>query len=352
MGKQIIRVAFIGGGKGCFDILNLLNTYTLVHLQPEIIGVADTNKDALGIRLAEQYNIPTTSNYQEFLKNRELDVIIELTGDDNVLDDIRFNKLESIKLIDHVGALFLWEIIAIQEEKLHLEKKVSDLDTMAAIGEISYRLTHELRNPLMIVGGLIRRMMTRIDLPHGIRKRLKHIASHVQHIEEVISDICDVVRPLQPHYQLTNMTEFLENWCKAAVTEARLVGVSVDVLVEEDLPTMYVDPSLLRQALWHILENSIDAMEGSGGDVSIRALLCWDNVLIEMRDSGAGFNDMTSTKAVQPFTSTREGRMGLGLTLCRQIIVDHGGDIEFISEKDGTTVIIEIPIKFENTPSE
>jgi signal transduction histidine kinase len=48
---------------------------------------------------------------------------------------------------------------------------------MAAIGEISYRLTHELRNPLMIVSGLVRRMMTRIDLPHGVRKRLKQITT-------------------------------------------------------------------------------------------------------------------------------------------------------------------------------
>lgn len=347
MEKQIINVAFIGGGKGCFDILNLLKTYTLVHLQPVIIGVADTNKDALGCRLAEKHAIPTISDYKEFLNNKELDVIIELTGDDEVLADIRRNKLESIKLIDHVGALFLWEIIAIQEEKLRLEKKVSDLDTMAAIGEISYRLTHELRNPLMIVGGLVRRMMTRIDMPHGIRKRLKHISNHVQHIEEVISDICDVVRPLQPHYQLTDMSEFLTTWCNAAITEARLVGISIDVMIEEDLPVMYIDPSLIRQAFWHILENSLDAMVDTGEDISIRALLCWDNVLIELRDSGTGLTDISPAKALHPFTTTRQGRMGLGLALCRQIIFDHGGHIEFISDNNGTTVIIEIPVKFE-----
>jgi len=268
-----------------------------------------------------------------------------------VLNDIHRNKLEKIKVLDHVGALFLWDIIAIQDEKIHLEKKVSDLDTMAAIGEIAYRLTHELRNPIMIIGGLVRRMMTRMDLPHKIRIRLKHMAAHVQHMEEVISDICDVVRPLQPHYTLTRMDEFLENWCNAARAEARLVGVVLNAKIDSDLPAIYIDPSLIRQALWHIVENSMDAMAETGGTINIKALLCWDTILIEISDSGSGFRDISVTTAMQPFISTKQGRMGLGLSLCRQIILDHGGDIEIINKKDdGATIIIEIPITFQNPP--
>jgi len=256
--------------------------------------------------------------------------------------------LESIKVLDHVGALFLWEIIAIQEEKLHLEKRVSDLDTMAAIGEISYRLTHEIRNPLMIIGGLVRRMMTRIDLPHGIRKRLKHIATHVQHIEDVISDICDVVRPLNPHFKLTDMSAFLHSWCNAVKVEARLVGVGVQVNIEEEMPSMYVDPSLIRQALWHILENSLDSMADKGGTITVKAILCWDHVQIELSDSGTGFDKISTSKAMEPFTSTRLGKMGLGLALCRQIIQGHDGDINILDQKGkGATVIIELPVKVE-----
>jgi signal transduction histidine kinase len=346
--KQVINVAFVGGGKGCFDILNQLKSYPPTHLIPHIIAVADINSDAIGCRHAERLGIPTTSDYRQFLHDKNIDLIIELTGNDDVLTDILRNKLESIKVLDHVGALFLWEIIAIQKEKLHLEKKVSDLDTMAAVGEISYRLTHEIRNPLMIIGGMVRRMMTRIDLPHGIRKRLKHISGHVQHIEEVISDICDVVRPLHPHYRLTDMNAFFESWCKAVKAEARMVGVAVNVKIEDILPTMYIDPSLMRQALWHILENSLDAMAESEGTINIKALLCWDDIHIELSDSGPGFGKLSTTKAMAPFISTRLGKMGLGLALCHQIVLGHGGDLEIIDQKDkGTTVIIRLPVKFK-----
>ena len=351
MNKQIIIVAFVGGGKGCYDILHHLKFYPPVHFKPQIIGVADPNIDAIGRTHARRLGIPTTSDYKPFLQNKTLDLIIELTGDDLVLADIHKNKLPSIKVLDHVGALFLWEIIAIQEEKLRLEKKVALLDTMAAIGEISYRMTHELRNPLMIIGGLVRRMMTRIDLPHGCRKKLKHISHHVQHIEELISDICDVVRPLNPQFILSDMKEFIGNWCNTVKTEAQLSGVTVDVEIDEELPDMYIDRSLMRQALWHIFENSLDAMIDIGGTIQIKALLCWDNIHIEFIDSGGGFKELSTSQAIQPFMSTKPGRMGLGLALCKQIIFDHGGDIQIVNEKKkGTSIIIKLPISLTQQP--
>jgi signal transduction histidine kinase len=351
MSKQIINVAFVGGGKGCYDILHHLKFYPPVHFKPHIIGVADPNTNAIGRVHARRLEIPTTADYRPFLQNKDLDLIIELTGDDRVLADIHNNKLASIKVLDHVGALFLWEIIAIQEEKLHLEKKVSHLDTMAAIGEISYRMTHELRNPLMIIGGLVRRMMTRIDLPHGSRKMLKHISHHVQRIEELISDICDVVRPLKPQFNLINMAEFIGSWCKGVKTEARLSGVAVEIEMDEEMPAMYIDRSLMRQALWHIFENSLDAMIDTGGTIKIKALLCWDNIHIEFIDSGGGFRELSTSQAIQPFMTTKPGRMGLGLALCRQIIFDHGGDLEIVNEKNkGTSVIIKLPITLTQPP--
>ena len=346
MNRQVINVAFIGGGKGCYDILLHLQSYPPVHFKPQIIGVADIRKEAIGRSHAESLGIPTFSEYKPFLQNKHLDLIIELTGNDDVLADIINNKLPGIKVLDHVGALFLWEIIAIQEEKIRLEKKVSHLDTMAAIGEISYRMTHELRNPLMIIGGLVRRMMTRVDLPHGCRKKLKHVSHHVQHIENLLSDICDVVRPLKPHFSLVSMGEFFKEWCKAVKTEAELAGIEFVTAIDEELPDMYIDRSLMRQALWHIFENSFDAMAGTGGKLTINVLLCWDNIHIQFIDTGRGFENLSNKEAVQPFISSKPGQMGLGLALCSQIILEHGGDMEILNRKQsGVTVIIKLPVK-------
>ncbi len=346
MSKQVINVAFVGGGKGCYDILHLLKVYPPVHFKPKIIGVADPNTDAIGRTHAHRLGIPTISDYKPFLQNNKLDLIIELTGNESVLADIHKNKLPRIKVLDHVGALFLWEIIAIQEEKIRLEKKVSHLNTMAAIGEISHRMTHELRNPLMIIGGLTRRLMIRDDLPHGTRKKLKTISQQVQHVEELVSDICDVSRPLKPEYNLTDMNKLLKNWCLSVRTEAQFMGVTVEFTLDEELPDMYIDRSLISQALWHIAENSLDALAYSGGTIKIKILLCWDNIHIELIDTGEGFQDISTTQAIQPFMTTKPGKMGLGLSLCRQVLLDHGGDMEIVNDKEiGVAVIIKLPIK-------
>jgi signal transduction histidine kinase len=343
-----VIVIFVGGGRGCYEILHLLHSYSPAKIKPRIVGVADPSPKAVGRRYAEQLGIPTSDSFHEYLVRDDLDLIIELTGQDEVLAEINRRKAPGIKVLDHLAALFLWEIIDIQEKKLHLEKRVSDLDTMAAIGEISYRLAHELRNPLLIVGGLVRRMMTRIDLPHGIRKRFKHIAGHVQHMENVLSDICDVIRPMRPSYKLTDMNAFFQSWCSTVRTEARFVGANVVYWLNDDLPTIFIDPLLIRQALWHILENSLDAIAEKGGTIYIEVQVCWDNISIQLSDSGEGFVCLPPGKAIQPFTTTKSGRMGLGLTLCRQIVLDHGGDMKFIEKSDGGhVVIIELPITFD-----
>jgi signal transduction histidine kinase len=341
-----VKVAFIGGGKGCYDILHLLRTYQMTHIKPSVLAVVDPDPQAVGRVYAEQRGIPVLDTYHDLLQRDDLDLIIEMTGRDEVLADINHGKKPGIKVMDHFSALFLWEIIDIQQDRLQLEKKVRELDTMAAIGEISYRLTHRLRNPLMITGGLIRRLMTRVDLPHNIRKRLKHASLHVGKMENVISDICDIVRPLHPHYVLTELSPFFESWCKAAKVEARMAGILFEYDIEERLPAMFVDPSLLRQALWHLIENSFDASVETGGTISLKVMLCWDDLFIRLTDMGSGFEDLPPARALQPFTSTKSGRMGLGLTLCQQIILNHDGTLELFEDaKGGAVVVITLPVR-------
>jgi len=168
----------------------------------------------------------------------------------------------------------------------------------------------------------------------------------------LISDICDVVRPLNPQFNLIDMNDFIGEWCKAVKTEARLSGVAVDIEIDDELPSMYIDRSLMRQAFWHIFENSLDAMIDSGGTITIKAILCWDNIHIEFMDTGKGFRELSTSQAVQPFMTTKPGKMGLGLSLCKQIIFDHGGDLKIVNEKNtGTSVIIELPITLTRPPT-
>jgi signal transduction histidine kinase len=108
----------------------------------------------------------------------------------------------------------------------------------------------------------------------------------------------------------------------------------------------------MRQAFWHIFENSLDAMIDTGGTITIKALLCWDNIHIEFIDTGNGVAELSTSQAMQPFMTTKSGRMGMGLALCKQIIFDHGGDLKIVNGKNkGTSIIIKLPITLTRPPT-
>ncbi len=346
--KQPVRTGIVGGGKGCYELLKLFLCYTPKNLEISIVGVADLRKDAIGREYAEQHGIPTFDRMEDLLQQPNIDLIIELTGSDAVLEEIFEKKSPDTKVLDHLGALFLWEIISIQEEKLNLEQRIALLDTMTAVGEMAFKLTHELRNPLMIAGGTIRRLMTRVDLPHKVRKKLKLVAESLQEMEEVLSDLCDVIRPLHPDFKLVDLNQFFRKFCNDAGIEARFAGCELICLVEDELPEVVIDPSLIRQALWHIVENCFEAAAKTGTMVQLRVVLCYDYILIRIDDEAGGLKDISPGEALSPFATTRPGRMGLGLSLCKQIVLEHGGELElWNNSRGGVTVSIKLPIRFE-----
>ena len=345
-----INVAFVGGGKGCYDILNLLLSYSPKGLLTHIIGVADSNPQAEGVVFARSQSIYTTNNYNEFLNSEGIDLIIELTGSEEVLHDLQVSKRPATKVLDHLGALFLWEIITIQKEKIELERRILDLDTMAGIGEMSYRLTHELRNPLMIVGGLSRRLMLAEDTSHLMRKRLEHVVGHVRHMEEVICNLCDVVRPLRPLYKLVDLGEFLEKWCHEVKVEARLVHIRVAYRLEKDLPSSFNDPDIFKQALWHLVENAMEAIHSSKGFIHVKAGIYGESLRLIIIDNGCGMESAALSQVMRPFSSTKTGRIGLGLVMCKQIINDHGGDLSIKSVvSGGTTATVTVPFYYSES---
>jgi len=116
-----LKVALIGGGKACADLLTLLVEERLPHLGLEILGVADPNPKAPGIRQARQLGIFTTSDFIQLYQLPGLNLIIELTGSTQVRERIIRTKPLKISSIDHRGARLLWDLIQIEAEKVQLQ---------------------------------------------------------------------------------------------------------------------------------------------------------------------------------------------------------------------------------------
>lgn len=125
-GYKELKVAIVGGSIGCKAIMDMIFAETLRQLHMEIIAVADINPEAPGYRYAQENGIYTTMDYRDLYKLKDLNMILELTGRDDIANEISRTKPEHVRLMDHVAARVFWDVFEIEEERLAEEEWVEE----------------------------------------------------------------------------------------------------------------------------------------------------------------------------------------------------------------------------------
>jgi PAS domain S-box-containing protein len=115
---KAVNVSIVGGGPGCKAIMDMIFAEKLSQLRMRLIGVACRNPDAMGYRYAQEQGIYTTKDYRDLFRLKDLHMIIELTGHENVANEISRTKPDHVMLMDHVGARLFWDVFQIEEDRL------------------------------------------------------------------------------------------------------------------------------------------------------------------------------------------------------------------------------------------
>jgi len=118
-------IAVVGGGRVCKAMLKIVMGRNF-HQKMAILGVADINDRAEGLVYAKKKGIFTTSNYKDFYNIKGLDLIIEITGDDTLLNEIKVTKPENIRLIDHHEAMSVWDFLQIEEQSVKSQRELRE----------------------------------------------------------------------------------------------------------------------------------------------------------------------------------------------------------------------------------
>ena len=124
---EILNVAIVGGGPGCKAIIDMIFAEKLSQLRMKLGGVACTNPKAVGYRYAQEMGIYTTREYRDLYKLKDLNMIIELTGRDEVANEISRTKPEHIQLMDHTAAHLFWDLFQVEEALRKSEEKYKTL---------------------------------------------------------------------------------------------------------------------------------------------------------------------------------------------------------------------------------
>ncbi|MFK7987039.1 MAG: nitrogen regulation protein NR(II) [Sandaracinaceae bacterium] len=230
------------------------------------------------------------------------------------------------------------ELRKTQEELVRQEQ-------LAAVGELSAVIAHEVRNPLAIIKNA-HSSLKRRTLSHADRTVLLEIVDEeVDRLGRLTRALLTYARPVTPHGRRIDLRELLHDSVDRAVQSAL---APVDVKLEDvALPLFEGDPELLAQALRNLIENGVLAMP-EGGRLMVRGRAHRvdgvDGVLLEIEDEGEGMDEDTLLKARDPFFTTRPAGTGLGLAIADKVIRSHGGTLTLTSEPgSGTLARITLP---------
>ncbi len=228
-----------------------------------------------------------------------------------------------------------------------LEKKYYESQKLAAIGQLSAGIAHEVRNPLSSIKMSLQILEKRLQPTGNDLKRFKIAQREVEHLEELVNDVLIYAKPGEPKRVPTDLRRTIENALEMVEKAVSDKNIAVVVEVEEELPHPVIDGVMLEQAFQNIFRNAIDAM-GEGGRlyVSARDLGADPHaVAVEIVDNGCGMDEETISHMFNPFFTQKRYGTGLGMTQVKKIIDLHRGNIEIESKKgEGTKIVITLPI--------
>ena len=200
---------------------------------------------------------------------------------------------------------------------------------MAALGELSASIAHEVRNPLGVIFNSVG-SLKRLLKPEGdVALLLNIIGEEAERLNGMVGDLLDYSRPLQPALQPLPLRPLLEEAMEAARKQIGSAAEQVksSLRVTAEAATVRADGRLLRQALLNLFLNAYQAMP-RGGHLEVRAAASGGAIEITIRDSGPGIPADAREKVFQPFFTTKATGTGLGLAVVRRIVEGHGGSVE------------------------
>ena len=246
---------------------------------------------------------------------------------------------------------FFTGIIRDLTETKALEEQVLKSERLAALGQLVAEVSHEIKNPLVMIGGYARQLLRSAPDPKG-QAKLQIIVDEVQRLETLIGEMRDLYRPKALNLETIDMALLLKEVRELIQEEARNKKIEV-VLDIPPAPVMVEgDKDKLKQVILNLSRNGMEAMDQEG-KLTVRARCLEDQVEVTISDEGPGIPEPERDKIFVPFYTTKKQGTGLGLSVSKRIIEDHpGGSFSLASGRDkGAVAKITMPVSACELPT-
>jgi len=242
-----------------------------------------------------------------------------------------------------IGALVIFQDIT---QIKSLEEKLRQADRLAALGILSAGLAHEIKNPLSAIKTFVQLLPQKIGNPSFMEKFNITVPREVDRINHLVEDLLELTRKRVRSLVDLKADSLIHQVIDLHGEELKKGQIAFQDHLNKTILPVHGDAETLYRAFSNLIINAIQAMP-NGGTLSISSKLdsSSSSVEITFRDTGIGMDETTAKNIFNPFFTTKDKGVGLGLALTRKIIEDHRGTIEVVSEKGmGTTFTVLLPV--------
>jgi signal transduction histidine kinase len=262
--------------------------------------------------------------------------------------------LHALQMLATQAALMLenahlyFTIEANNRELMLIRERMLESDRLAALSSLASGMAHEIRNPLVSIGGFARRIGKLVEKNSPLRGYVEVIQEEVSRLEKLLREILDFTGENLSYFGDHSLDQLIED--TLPLVQRDLEGSDIKVVKElEPVPRIHCDDRQIKQVFYNLFQNARQAMQNGGGSLTISTYTQEreDGIYVAaaVSDTGGGIPLDVLHNIFNPFFSTKDHGTGLGLSIAQRIVARHYGHIEVKNELGkGVTFIVTLPI--------
>lgn len=220
-------------------------------------------------------------------------------------------------------------------------------EKLASLGELSAGIVHEVRNPLASIKGAIEILEDELMVDSPRREFVGLAKGEIDRLDQLVGEFLRFARPAKPSKTPTDLNEIVDSITGLIANQAANQSVTVIGDLQKNLPLISVDAEQIKQVVLNLAINGLQAMSQSTGaekTLSFKTFQQISELIIEVTDSGSGVDPKNLSKIFDPFYTTKEKGVGLGLSIAHKIVTQHGGHLTAKCTTHLTTFTLAIPL--------
>jgi len=231
------------------------------------------------------------------------------------------------------------------------EQRLLQAERLSAIGKMTALVTHEIRTPLVSIGGFARRLLRCTPREDPRREEVEIILSEVARLESLLQELMGYSRLARPRFGPTDLNRIVASTLAIQQPDLESRNITIQMELDSDLPAVNVDESQIRQALVNLVSNALEAMP-DGGKLTVSTRRDGDFLEIGVSDTGVGIAREHWQDLFTPFFTTKPTGLGLGLPLVAQVVQNHDASMRFDSTPGvGTTFFLRLALHPREVPA-